>query len=139
MSTRLDMRKKGYMGVILDGKKLTEICRQIYALQYVNPTAKMSVDDLLLIELAEKDVFGDHKIAVVNTEGVGYMQDTYRTIEVPTNVGEHGFWNGRVHISADVIKLCVTEQMADIAEYVRVFGDRLDHNVEIWQDLMPKP
>ena len=55
------MRKKGYMGVILDGKKLTEICRQIYALQYVNPTAKMSVDDLLLIELAEKDVFGEDR------------------------------------------------------------------------------
>lgn len=138
MTTRLDERTKGYIGTILDGAKLTEIANQIYALQYKDAST-CTVDDLLLIQLDEVDGWNDPKYAVVCTEGVGWEQDEYGTISVPTNVGEHGFWNGRVHISKDVILQCVTDKQEDIAHYVRVFGDRLDRNVYIWQNKMPNP
>lgn len=132
---RLDERTKGYYGIKLDGAKLAEIANQIYALQYTNPV-KCNIEDLLLIELTEKDVFGNSRYAVVCSEGVGFEQDDFGTISVPTNIGEWGYANGRVHISAEVIKQCRTNELIDIALYVRVFGDRLDRNVYIWQSAM---
>ena len=134
---RLDERTKGYYGIKLDGAKLAAIANQIYALQYTD-AVNCNVEDLLLIELTEKDVFGRSRYAVVCSEGVGFEQDDFGTISVPTNIGEYGYANGRVHISANVIKQCVTDELVDIALYVRVFGDRLDRNVYIWQSAMEK-
>ena len=122
--TRMENRKKGYIGTILDGKKLADIANQIYALQYGDEAGNCTVDDLLLIELAEKDTWGDPKYAVVCTEGVGWEQDSFHLISVPTNVGDMSSWNGKVQIAINVIKSCVTEQTQDIAEYVRVFGSQ---------------
>lgn len=138
MYNRLEERTKGYYGQIVSGAKLAVIAKQIYALQYNNPTEEVGVEDLLVIQLKEQNWKGDYKTAVVCTEGVGWEEDEYGTISVPTNVGEFGIYNGRVHISVDVINSCLTNEIADIAYYVRVFGDRLDRNVAIWQSAMNK-
>lgn len=135
MSTRMENRTKGFYGTLVSGEKLAVIANEIYTLMYQDKDTKCRIDDLLLIELAEKDVWGDSKFALVCNEGVGWVQDEYSTIPVPTNVG-HGWLNGRVHISVEVIKSCLTDKKVDIAEYVRVFGDRLDDNVAIWQNAM---
>ena len=70
-------RTKGFTGQLVDGKKLAEIANGIYALQYSNEFSKCTVDNLLLITLEEKNVFGDPKYALVCSEGVGWEQDTY--------------------------------------------------------------
>ena len=129
-------RIKGYEGKLIDGKKLAEIANGIYALQYSNDFSKCTVDDLLFIELEEKNVFGDPKYALVCSEGVGWEQDTYGCLEVPTNIGQMGLWNGRVFISVDTVKSCLTDTVADISDYIRVFGDRLDSNCMLWQSKM---
>jgi hypothetical protein len=129
-------RTKGYIGQIVDGKKLAVIANDIYRLQYSNDFSECTVDGLLLITLDEKNVFGDPKYALVCSEGVGWEQDTYGCLEVPTNIGQMGLWNGRVFISVETVKQCLTDQTADIADYVRVFGDRLDSNCELWQSKM---
>ena len=67
----MDDRIKGYFGVKLDGKKLTEIANKIYALQYDNPSG-CTIDDLLFIELERKPEHGRTPYAVVNTEGSLY-------------------------------------------------------------------
>jgi hypothetical protein len=131
-------RTKGYVGQIVDGKKLATIANGIYALQYADPS-KCTVDNLLLITLEEKNVYGDNKYALVCSEGVGWEQDTYGCLEVPTNIGQMGLWNGRVFISVDTVKECLTDQTEDIADYVRVFGDRLDNNCSLWQSKMSDP
>ena len=136
--SRRDERTNGYMGIILDGEKLAKIAKVIYSAQY-KEVSDFTIDNLLLIELKETDVFGNSKHAVVCTEGVGWEQDDYGTIAVPTNIGQLGLYNGRVHISIDVIKDCVTDETQDIADYIRVFGDRLDRNVSIWQSHMKDP
>jgi hypothetical protein len=128
-------RKTGYMGNVLDGKKLAKIANDIYALQYPD-FSECKVDNLLLIELEEKNVFGDPKYAVVCTEGVGWEQDEYGCIEIPTNIGQMGLYNGRVFISVEVIKSCQTIFKKDISEYIRTFGDRLDRNCSLWQSKM---
>jgi hypothetical protein len=129
-------RTKGYEGKLLDGNKLAEIANSIYRLQYNKDIDECKVDSLLLIELEEKNVFGDPKYAIVCSEGVGWEQDDYGCLEVPTNVGAMGLWNGRVFISVDTVKSCLTDNVVDIADYVRVFGDRLDSNCSLWQSKM---
>ena len=84
----------------------------------------------------EKNVFGDNKYALVCSEGVGWEQDTYGCLEVPTNIGQMGLWNGRVFISVDTVKSCLTDKTEDISDYIRVFGSRLDSNCSLWQSKM---
>lgn len=129
-------RYKGYEGKIVDGKKLSVIANGIYALQYSNDFSPCTVDNLLFVTLEEKNVYGDNKYALVCSEGVGWEQDTFGCLEVPTNIGAMGLWNGRVFISVDTVKECLTDQTEDIADYIRVFGDRLDNNCSLWQSKM---
>jgi hypothetical protein len=129
-------RSKGYIGQIVDGKKLAVIANGIYNLQYSSDFSECTVDNLLFVTLDEKNVFGDNKYALVCSEGVGWEQDTYGCLEVPTNIGQMGLWNGRVFISVDTVKSCLTDQTADIADYIRVFGSRLDDNCSLWQSKM---
>lgn len=128
-------RTKGYMGNVLDGKKLADIANEIYRAQYNQPST-CTVDNLLLIELEEKNVFGDPKYAVVCSEGVGWEQDEYGCIEIPTNIGAMGLWNGRVFISVEKVKACQTIFQEDISDYIRTFGSRLDSNCYLWQSKM---
>jgi hypothetical protein len=130
------VRSKGYFGQIVDGKKLAVIANGIYNLQYSSDFSECTVDNLLFVTLDEKNVFGDNKYALVCSEGVGWEQDTYGCLEVPTNIGQMGLWNGRVFISVDTVKSCLTDQTADIADYIRVFGSRLDDNCSLWQSKM---
>jgi hypothetical protein len=129
-------RTKGYEGKLINGKRLAEIANAIYKLQYDEDVNACEVDDLLLVELEEKNVFGDPKYALICSEGVGWEQDDYGCLEVPTNVGAMGLWNGRVFISVDNVKSCMTNSVADVADYIRVFGDRLDNNCSLWQSKM---
>lgn len=129
-------RMKGYEGKLVDGKKLAEIANGIYALQYSSDFIPCKVDSLLFVELEEKNVFGDPKYALICSEGVGWEQDEYGCLEVPTNIGPMGLWNGRVFISVDTVKSCLTDTVADISDYIRTFGDRLDRNCMLWQSKM---
>jgi hypothetical protein len=133
---KMSNRTKGYTGTIVDGKKLAEIANGIYNLQYSSDFSECTVDNLLFIELEEKNVFGDPKYALVCSEGVGWEQDTYGCLEVPTNIGQMGLWNGRVFISVDTVKSCLTDKIEDISDYIRVFGSRLDSNCYLWQSKM---
>ena len=133
---RRESRMNGYVGRIVNGKKLAEIANDIYRAQYSNDFSECTVDNLLLIELEEKNVFGDPKYALVCSEGVGWEQDTYGCLEVPTNIGPMGLWNGRVFISVETVRSCMTPDSADISDYIRIFGDRLDSNCMLWQAKM---
>ena len=128
------MRKQGYLGIIISGEKLAGIANNIYKHQYLD-AVECKIDDLLLIELAETDVFDKPKHALICIEGVGWVQDEYGLIHVPTNIS-YGWMNGSVDISVDVIKQCATGETQDISQYVRTFGDRLDANVFLWQNKM---
>lgn len=134
-------RKKGYIGQIVSGEKLAVLAKQIYAIQYKPESIDSQVDvsDLLLIELAEKDDWNDTRYALVCDEGVGWEQQARYLINVPTNIGQMGLYNGSVDLSVDVIKSCLSGDTADIADFVRTFGARLDNNVWTWQNQMKVP
>ena len=54
-------RSKGYIGQIVDGKKLAVIANGIYNLQYSSDFSECTVDNLLFVTLEEKNVYGDNK------------------------------------------------------------------------------
>jgi hypothetical protein len=134
-------RKKGYIGQVVSGEKLAELAKQIYAIQYTPESidSEITVTDLLLIELQKKDSWGDSRYAIVCDEGVGWEQQDRYLINIPTNVGHVGLYNGSVELSVDVIKSCLSGETADIADFVRTFGARLDNNVWTWQNQMKEP
>ena len=132
---KMSERVKGYVGQIVDGKKLATIANDIYKAQY-NEFSTCTVDNLLFITLEETNAFGDHKYALVCSEGVGWEQDTYGCLEVPTNIGQMGLWNGRVFVSVEKVKECLTDETEDISDYIRTFGYRLDSNCSLWQSKM---
>ena len=134
-------RKKGYIGQIVSGEKLAVIAKQMYAIQYTPESidSRVDVSDLLLIELEKKDDWGDTRHALICDEGVGWEQQDRYLINVPTNVGQMGLYNGSVDLSVDVIKSCLSGETADIADFVRTFGARLDNNVWTWQNQMKEP
>ena len=140
--SRRDGRANGYIGEVVSGKKLAEHAKKIYNAQYLENEIdnNIEVSDLLLIKLSKKDeVWGDNMYALVCDEGVGWEQRDRSLINVPTNIGAMGLYNGSVKMSVGLIKSCLTGETADIADFVRVFGDRLDTNVAIWQDQMLEP
>ncbi len=61
-------RSKGYIGQIVDGKKLATIANDIYRLQYSNDFSECTVDNLLFVTLEEKNVFGANTYALVCSE-----------------------------------------------------------------------
>jgi len=135
-------RTKGYIGEVVSGKQLAEHAKKIYNAQYLENEIDNNIDvcDLLLIKLTKKDeVWGDNIYALVCDEGVGWEQQDRSLINVPTNVGSLGLYNGSVKMSVGLIKSCLTGETADIADFVRTFGSRLDNNVALWQDLMVEP
>ena len=134
-------RKKGYIGQVVSGEKLAVLAKQIYAIQYTPESidSEVTVTDLLLIELEKKDSWGDSRYAIVCDEGVGWEQQDRYLINIPTNVGHVGLYNGSVDLSVDVIKSCLSGETADIADFVRTFGARLDNNVWTWQNQMKEP
>ena len=134
-------RKKGYIGQVVSGEKLAVLAKQIYAIQYKPESIDSQVDvsDLLLIELADKDDWNDTRYALVCDEGVGWEQQDKYLINVPTNIGQMGLYNGSIELSVDVIKSCLSGATADIADFVRTFGARLDNNVWTWQNQMKEP
>ena len=134
-------RKKGYIGQVVSGEKLAVLAKQIYAIQYTPESidSEITVTDLLLIELEKKDSWGDSRYAIVCDEGVGWEQQDRYLINIPTNVGHVGLYNGSVELSVDVIKSCLSGETADIADFVRTFGARLDNNVWTWQNQMKEP
>jgi hypothetical protein len=38
-----------------------------------------------------------------------------------------------VYLGVDVLKSCLTGETVDLADFVRVFGDRLESNLSLWQ------
>ena len=135
-------RTKGYIGEVVSGKKLAEHAKKIYNAQYLENEidSDINVSDLLLIKLTKKDeVWGDNIYALVCDEGVGWEQQSRSLINVPTNIGAMGLYNGSVDMSVGLIKSCLTGETADISEFVRTFGSRLDSNVYLWQSQMLEP
>jgi len=84
-------RTRGFIGYKLDQAKLLERARDIQVATYdMDPVEYMknhSVEDLVLVMINDPDAYGCAKHAVICGEGVGWIQDEYRTCLVPVSIG----------------------------------------------------
>jgi hypothetical protein len=106
---RYELRKKGVNVLLLDTDKTTALIRS----RYSNASTDLTADQMVVVN-------GDKGLAVVCTEGVGYFAD------------EHGKFP--VNYSLEELLPLISTTTIDLADHVRVFGDRLENNLAIWQD-----
>jgi len=74
-------------------------------------------------------VNGKDGIATVCCEGVGWTIDSnglYTLMFLGT------FSQSTVDVTLDELKSCFSTEQTDLANFIRVFGDRLESNFDLW-------
>lgn len=107
----------------LDTDKATEVVRQVILRDY--PEADVS--DYRAMPMVV--VNGKDGIATVCCEGVGWTIDSkglYTLMFLGT------FSQSTVDVTLDELKSCFSTEQTDLANFIRVFGDRLESNFDLW-------
>lgn len=68
------------------------------------------------------------KWAVVNTEGVGVVGNE-KTFAVFASSGMQGDW---VDIDINKMESALSDETANLADFIREFGERLENNFDLW-------
>ena len=139
MNDRYESRRKGCLAHKVDSEALTKHIHKILELTYgkFDGLERCEVEPLVFVTLKDTDSWGKPKVAIIGTEGVGWRSDEdSRIVSVPL-WSSNGFSSARpVDLHCDVLATFVTEETVDLADWVRVFGDRLETNLCIWQEAM---
>jgi hypothetical protein len=127
---RYEQRRKGVTARRIDGwinLHIQDIIRLTYG--SFDGIEKCAVEPLVFVETIDDDAWGTPRVAVIGTEGVGWKSDAdTRLISIPV-------WSSRpVELHRDVLMKFVTEETVDLADWVRIFGDRLESNLWMWQE-----
>ena len=133
---RYEKRRKGVTARLIDGwlnLHIQDIIRLTYG--SFDGIEKCGVEPLVFIETTDNDAWGKPRVAVIGTEGVGWKSDSdSRLISIPV-WSNNGMSSARpVELHADVLRKFVTDEVVDLADWVRIFGDRLETNLSIWQE-----
>ncbi len=117
---RYSQRTFGTIVHVLDVEKATEFIKN----RFENPEANITAERMAVVN-------GEKGLATVITEGVGWFAD--KDGGIPINYfGKNGN-NGYIDITAEELKTLISDETIDLADHVRVFGDRLETNLYIWQ------
>jgi hypothetical protein len=139
---RYEKRTKGYRAQVIDSERLTKHIHKILELTYGQFTGleNCMVEPLVFTELSEKDSWGNSRVAIIGTEGVGWQSDLDSRIVLVPVYYNGGMSNARpVEIHKDLLSTFATDEWVDLADWVRIFGDRLESNLWLWQTAMPTP
>ena len=129
-------RKLGYTGKRIPTDRLTNVVRAVLAAQYGATLEDFenvrAEDSLLLTRIGE---YGTEERRTIITEGVqGERLAGSNTIEVYCMQGSMSL---TVPVGAPLlVELAQNGESVEVAEFVRVFGSRLDVNVSIAQRWM---
>ena len=72
---------------------------------------------------------GRKGLATVCTEGVGWYKDDSGYTILFDDINYIGMWT---EISDEELASLISDEQTDLAEFVRMFGDRLENNFYIW-------
>jgi len=141
-NTRYAARTRGYIARVVDSESLSAHIRLIIKLTYgdIDGLDKCGVEPLVFVELEDKDSWGHARVAIIGTEGVGWRSDPdSRIVSVPV-WSNNGMSNARpVDLHSEVLRDFLTAESVDLADWVRVFGDRLETNLSLWQEQVRTP
>lgn len=139
---RYEKRTKGYRAQVIDSERLTKHIHKILELTYgkFDGLEDCQVEPLVFTELSGIDSWGKPRVAIIGTEGVGWQSDKHsRIVSVPL-YSNRGMSEARpVDIHRDMLATFATDEWVDLADWVRIFGDRLEDNLFIWQSAMRTP
>jgi hypothetical protein len=77
-------------------------------------------------------VNGKNGLATVLDEGVGWFAD--KNGKLPINYWGKNGNNGYLDITVEELYPLISDETIDLADHVRIFGDRLETNLYIWQN-----
>lgn len=133
---RYKQRRKGVTARLIDGfinLHIQEIIRLTYG--SFDGIEKCGVEPLVFIETIDNDAWGKPRVAIIGTEGVGWKSDSDSGIISVPVWSNNGMSQARpVELHRDVLMKFVTDETVDLADWVRVFGDRLESNLWLWQE-----
>lgn len=120
-------RTYGAVGILLDPDVIEAQVRVMHPELTIHQENAPRVDAGQLLLL--RSPIGE--VAVIGTEGVGdaVPEDS---IDIPMFVAI-GWQYQSIKIPATVVEEAMTSEGMDVADFVRVFGDRLDNNAYIWR------
>lgn len=133
----MDDRKPGFYVHKVDMEKLTGIIFEKFERM---ADAEYEFDDLVVVKARKED--GSIGNAVIITEGVGWFADNLDKFSLPYmhrfnfNEGGYNMSYESYRVSEDVVLSCVSDEVIELREWVRVFGYRLDNNCAVWQKAM---
>ena len=117
---RYSLRTKGTIVHVLDVEKATAFLKE----KLDAPDVDFSADVMAIVN-------GEKGVATVLTEGVGWYADSEG--KLPINYyGKNGM-SGYLDITPQELVPLISDETIDLADFVRIFGDRLETNLAIWQ------
>jgi hypothetical protein len=117
---RYSSRTFGTIVHVLDVEKATKFIKD----RFEDPEANITAERMAIVN-------GEKGLATVITEGVGWFAD--KDGGIPINYWGKNGNNGYIDVTAEELKTLISDETIDLADHVRVFGDRLETNLYIWQ------
>lgn len=117
---RYSLRTKGTIVHVLDVDKATAFLKE-----------KLNAPDVDFSAEVMAIVNGEKGVATVITEGVGWYADSEG--KLPINYWGKNGMSGYLDITPQELAPLISDETIDLADFVRVFGDRLETNLYIWQ------
>lgn len=118
---RYEKRTKGTVVHLLDPIKTAEFIKRHYS----NQSTEITAEPMVVVN-------GKNGLATVVSEGVGWYADENGKLPVNYYVGSYN--SGYQDITVEELKTLISDKTIDLADFVRVFGDRLEVNLSLWQN-----
>ena len=117
---RYSLRTKGTIVHLLDVEKATALIKQ----RFNNQDADITAERMAIVN-------GKNGLATVMDEGVGWFAD--KDGKLPINYWGKNGNNGYLDITVEELYPLISDETIDLADHVRIFGDRLETNLSTWQ------
>jgi hypothetical protein len=118
---RYEDRTFGVVVHVLDVEKATAFLKE----RLDAPDVDFSADNMAIVN-------GKNGVATVLTEGVGWYADANG--KLPINYWGKNGMSGYLDITPEELVPLISDETIDLADHVRVFGDRLETNLYLWQN-----
>jgi hypothetical protein len=118
---RYEKRIKGTVVHLLDPIKTATLIKS----RYSNQDTEIKAEPMVVVN-------GRNGLATVVSEGVGWYAD--ENGKLPVNYYAGDFNSGYQDITVEELMPLISDETIDLADFVRIFGDRLETNLSLWQN-----
>ena len=118
---RYSLRTKGVVCHALHPEKTTKFIKETLG---IGDDVEINAEVMLVVN-------GKNGVATLCDEGVGWFAD--KVGKLPLNYWGKNGNNGYIDIYPEQLVPLIADTTMDLADFVRIFGDRLETNLSIWQ------